>query len=50
MGIKTNGERSENYEISREKLEPEPGFEPRSPGSSIRGSKPGSGSTFSLEI
>ena len=33
------------YTISREKFEPEPGFEPRT-----SGSNPGSGSNFSLEI
>ena len=48
-----------HYKISREKLEPEPGFEPRTSGflarlrarnPEVRGSNPGSGSSFSLEI
>ena len=38
------GTRNIYYEISREKLEPEPRFEPRTSGF------PGSGSSFSLEI
>ena len=44
-----------HYKISREKFEPEPGFEPRTSGflarnPEVRGSNPGSGSNFSLEI
>ena len=44
-----------HYKISREKLEPEPGFEPqvaerRARNPEVRGSNPGSGSSFSLEI
>ena len=56
-----------HYKISREKFEPEPGFEPRTSGAGmririaqvverrarnpeVRGSNPGSGSSFSLEI
>ena len=54
--------RNLHYQISREKLEPEPGFEPRTSGflaqlverraknPEVRGSYPGSGSSFSLEI
>ena len=47
-----------HYRISREKFEPEPGFEPwlaqvverRARNPEARGSNPGSGSNFSLEI
>ena len=49
-----------HYKISREKLEPEPGFKPRTSGflvaerrarnPEVRGSNPGFGSSFSLEI
>ena len=46
-----------HYKISREKFEPEPGFEPRTSeflararNPEVRGSNPGSGSNFSLEI
>ena len=48
------------HQISREKFEPEPGFEPRTRiaqvvecwarNPEVRGSNPGSGSNFSLEI
>ena len=34
-----------HYQISREEFEPELGFEPE-----VRGSNPGSGSNFTLEI
>ena len=42
-----------HYKISREKFEPEPGFEPqvverRARNPEVRGSNPGSGSNFSL--
>ena len=51
-----------HYKISREKFEPQPGFEPRTSGfqaqvverrarnPEVRGSNPGSGSNISLEI
>ena len=44
-----------HYQILREKFEPEPGFEPqvgerRARNPEVRGSNPGSGSSFSLEI
>ena len=49
-----------HYKISREKFEPEPGFEPRTRiaqvvarrarNREVRGSNPGSGSNVSIEI
>ena len=37
-----------HYQISREKFELEPGFEPRNP--EVQGTNPGSGSNFPVEI